>query len=94
MQWQQHPQFPWIQVANHPQGGWVLHDSRDGTQIYAPNEHAFHTFVAQRSNPQLSRMGAGDIVARATHALGIEQCTPCARRQAEMNAMLPNLWRR
>ena len=94
MAWQAHPQFPWIQVALHPQGGWVLSDSRDGTQVYAQTEHDFHTFVARRSNPNPQRMGAGDMVAAATHALGIEQCTPCAKRQAQLNAALPNMWRR
>ena len=72
----------------------MLSDSRDGTQVYAQTEHDFHTFVARRSNPNPQRMGAGDMVAAATHALGIEQCTPCAKRQAQLNAALPNMWRR
>jgi hypothetical protein len=94
MAWQQHPQFPWIQVASHPQSGWIIHDTRDGARFHAASEHAYHSIIAQRSNQQLNRMGAGDLVARATHALGIEQCTPCAQRQAALNQALPNLWRK
>jgi hypothetical protein len=33
--------------------------------------------------------GFGDLVARATNALGIPACGPCAERQARLNALFP-----
>jgi hypothetical protein len=30
-------------------------------------------------------VGLGDVIARATHALGIRQCEPCKRRQEWLN---------
>jgi hypothetical protein len=33
--------------------------------------------------------GVGDVVARATQAVGIKPCTPCKRRQATLNRWFP-----
>lgn len=33
--------------------------------------------------------GAGDTVAKVTHAMGIEQCQPCKERQSALNEFLP-----
>ena len=34
------------------------------------------------------RLGAGDVVARMTRAIGIEPCEPCERRRAWLNRWL------
>lgn len=39
-----------------------------------------------RPQPQPMR-GLGDAVARATQALGIPKCAPCAQRQARLNQL-------
>jgi len=89
---QPHPQFPWIHWGMHPQGGWILKDSRDGFTVHAPTEAGVHQFLADRSNPNQGRMGLGDVVHSATAALGMERCTPCAQRQAALNRAVPNVW--
>lgn len=76
----------------HPQGGWILKDSRDGFTVHAPTEAGVHQFLADRSNPNQGRMGLGDVVHSATAALGMERCTPCAQRQAALNRAVPNVW--
>jgi hypothetical protein len=91
--WQAFPQYPWIFWAPY-QGGFLLHDSRDKTQVFAPDQGSVAQFLADRSNPDRNRMGLGDLVHQATAAVGLERCTPCAERQAALNRAVPNLWRR
>lgn len=50
--------------------------------------HAAH----QSQSP--THYGAGDLVAKAAGALGIESCTPCEKRRRAMNGLLPRVWRR
>lgn len=39
--------------------------------------------------PGLQRqVGLGDVIARATQAVGIKPCPPCKRRQAYLNRLL------
>jgi len=94
MHWSQHPQFPWILWAEHPAGGWALHDTRDGAQIHATTPGAFQAFLADRSNPNLRAMGLGDVVHAAADAIGLQRCTPCAQRQQALNRLVPNIWQR
>lgn len=51
-----------------------------------------HEHPVQPVDPRF--YGAGDLVARATGALGIEQCSPCQERQRRLNAILPRVLRR
>lgn len=91
---QRHPQAPWIVYGNGPQPGTVVvQDTRTGQALVARNELEMNQAFA-RFSAAPGRMGAGDVVKAATERLGIQQCTPCAKRQAAMNRMLPNLWRR
>lgn len=39
-------------------------------------------------------LGAGDVVARMTKAVGIEPCTPCEARRQWLNERFPRVWRR
>lgn len=38
--------------------------------------------------------GLGDLVAHATHALGVQPCTPCEQRRAFLNRFAPQMMRR
>ncbi len=38
--------------------------------------------------------GLGDLVARATSAIGIKACSPCEERQRRLNALFPNPFNR
>ena len=85
-----HPRIPWVQFEPHPRGGFVLLDARTGKRAHAPNEAGVHAFAAAHSAP-VGRAGAGDAVRAVTKRLGIGDCSPCAKRQALMNASLPAL---
>ena len=37
----------------------------------------------------VKQFGMGDVVARATKAVGIKPCAPCAKRQAALNKATP-----
>lgn len=58
-----------------------------GVDAFAQS-HQEHQSAAQ------GHYGAGDMVARATKALGIEPCTPCEARRRQLNGLFPRLWRR
>lgn len=89
-----HPRLPWVTVQPHPQGGFVVMDTRTNEKAYARDEAAVHAFAADHSAP-IGRTGAGDVVRAVTTRLGIGSgCSPCARRQALMNASLPSFGRR
>ena len=38
--------------------------------------------------------GLGDAVRAVTRKAGIGECSPCAKRQAQLNGFMPRLWRR
>jgi hypothetical protein len=38
--------------------------------------------------------GAGDLVAKATGALGIKPCKPCEKRKQQLNGLVPRFWRK
>lgn len=38
--------------------------------------------------------GAGDLIAKATSAVGIKPCAPCEKRKAMMNNLFPKVWKR
>lgn len=48
----------------------------------------------QNPAPQPTHYGAGDLVAKATGALGIKPCAPCDKRRQQLNGLFPNVWRR
>lgn len=51
-----------------------------------------HSAHQQASAP--SHYGLGDVIAGMTKAVGIKPCTPCQKRQQQLNGMLPRLFRR
>ena len=38
--------------------------------------------------------GMGDLIAKATSAVGIKPCAPCKQRQAQLNGLFPRVLRR
>lgn len=56
----------------------------------AQHEERRRIALAQASAQRRRRMrGAGDVVARATSAVGIQPCGACKRRQATLNRWFP-----
>jgi hypothetical protein len=52
--------------------------------------HAQH----QPAVPAQTHLGAGDLIAKFTGALGIKPCTPCEARKRALNGMFPRVMRR
>jgi hypothetical protein len=98
MQLHTHPEAPWIHGALHAQTGrhYVRCDTC-GVEGFLPPGVSHETFVAQHRGhapPQASHYGLGDLVARATSAVGIKPCTPCEQRKQMLNGLFPRVWRR
>jgi len=88
------PRFPWIQAAVVPEtGAYALLDTRTGARATALSEKDVVAFVAAHSAaPQHG--GLGDAIRGLTRRLGFGECTPCAKRQAALNARFPRVFRR
>jgi hypothetical protein len=91
--WQRHARVAWVLVRSAPQGGFYAYNERTGDQVYAPTEMGVHEFAADSARAP-GHLGAGDLVARAAGALGLQKCSPCAERQAALNRMMPAVFRR
>lgn len=87
------PRLHWILVGRHPQGGYVVQDSRSGEQAFAADEHQVAQFAAAHSSAP-GYGGLGDAVRSVTERAGISSCTPCAKRQAALNGFFPRVFRR
>lgn len=78
-----HNVVPWIHI--HPvHGGFHVTDTRTGESVFAATADGVEQFAADRSS-QLGHRGLGDLVHSATRALGMNRCTPCAKRQQRLN---------
>lgn len=91
-----HPQVQWV-LWQPTTAGFVVRCSACGAQGSVGTPQLVDTFAAQHQehrSPAQGHYGAGDLVARATSALGIQPCTPCEARRAALNQALPKLWRR
>lgn len=87
------PRLPHILVGPHPQGGFIVRDTRTGETVHAPTRGHVDGFAATHSAAP-GYAGLGDAVAAMTRAVGAKPCTPCQARQATLNGLLPRLWRR
>ncbi len=77
--WNFYPNLPSIRYQAADGGGFNVQDLRSGATFFATTMAGVHAFAADHSN------GLGSVVHRATKALGISRCEPCAKRQAAMN---------
>ena len=89
---QYNPRVPWLHVHPYlPGPGYSVVDQRTGQSHFAPDERVVHQIAARLisdANRAAGRSGGlGDVVKGIASALGFKkQCTPCAQRQAAMNA--------
>lgn len=89
-----HPRLSWILVGAHPQGGFVVRNTRTGQEVFAPTQQAVANAAASMSSA-VGYGGLGDVVAGVTKRLGFSGgCTPCAQRQAQLNGLFPRVFRR
>lgn len=92
-----HPEWPWIEFQQTPRGIDIvctvcgLRPKCTLTPAAADQfarAHAEHVSAAQ------SHYGMGDLIARATKAVGISPCTPCEARRRALNQRFPRMWPR
>lgn len=91
-----HPQVQWVLYEPAP-AGFMVACQVCGQQKGPLSEPRVHQFAAEHRehvSAAPTYYGAGDVVARATKALGIESCTPCERRRMALNQMMPRVFRR
>jgi hypothetical protein len=88
----QHPQVPWVRYAVGADGSWEAYDMRWGRAGHGQGAAQLHQFAAFCANPP-GTTGAGDVVKKITNAFGIEQCAPCAARQAALNRLTTRWFR-
>jgi len=83
-----------VTIQSDPSGGVLVTNTRTGAQVVAYSDLQIHEFAAAAARSP-GGMGAGDAVAAVTSRLGIQKCAPCAKRQAAMNRLVPNVkfWR-
>lgn len=89
----QHAQVPWVTIAPLADGSAIVTDTKSGHKRRVFNETQIHEFAAAAARSP-DHYGAGDAVAAVAGRMGFKKCSPCAERQARLNAMVPNLWRR
>lgn len=76
----------WLLVGRQG-NAFVVVDTRTNERWSVPTMDHVHQIAADRSAKQ-GAVGLGDLVHRATSAIGMKRCTPCAKRQAALNAMV------
>lgn len=96
----QHPNVSWILCEQSSPGGFrcacqVCHASMLGPGSgQAADQFARVHSAHQSAAPQPTHYGAGDLVAKATGALGIKPCSPCEARRRALNGLFPSVWKR
>lgn len=91
-----HPQVRWVQWQPIA-GGIAVRCDVCGAAGSVPSPQAADAFAAQHAAHQSAargHYGLGDMVARATSALGATPCKPCEQRRHDWNQRFPRVWRR
>lgn len=98
-----------MSVVQHPNVSWILCEQsapgvfrcvcqvckaamQGGGSAQAADAFARTHAAHQSASP--THYGAGDLIAKATGALGIKPCSPCEARRRALNGLLPSVWRR
>jgi hypothetical protein len=91
-----HPQAPWIEFVKSPEGIAIRCTVCQTAAVRLAPQQAdqFVRNHTEHRSDAASHYGAGDLVARATKAMGITPCTPCEARRRALNEMFPRAWRR
>ncbi len=94
----QHPRVQWVICQEIQPGIFVCQCKVCGAQtdrpVYAAGADQFAMTHSAHQSAAPTHYGAGDLIAKAAGALGIETCTPCEARRRALNAALPRVWRR
>jgi len=91
-----YPAVQWIVYEAHPPGIWAVCEvcrTQTGPLSW-PGLHQFALAHREHVSAAPSHYGAGDVVAAATKAMGLQGCSPCERRRMELNRIMPRVWRR
>lgn len=91
-----HPNVRWVQWDVTP-SGFVLRCSVCGAEATAGNPAGADQFAAahaEHRSAAAGHYGAGDAIAAATKAMGVETCTPCEARRRQLNGWFPRVWKR
>ena len=91
-----HAQVPWVEANPSPEG-ITVHCTVCGALATVATPQQANQIALQHQehqSPAPGHYGAGDAIARATKALGIEPCTPCEKRRQQLNGLLPRVWPR
>lgn len=93
---QRHPHVQWVFYEPTPAGLMVVCQvcSMQAGPTTPAGVHQFAAAHREHVSAAQGHYGAGDLVARATHALGFESCTPCERRRRLLNQMMPRVFPR
>lgn len=94
-----HPRVSWIACDNPAAGVFRCVCQACGAAMQTPGgAEAADRFASVHAQHEPARppshYGLGDLVARATGAVGIKPCAPCKQRQAQLNGVLPRVLRR
>jgi hypothetical protein len=93
---QRHPQVQWI-VWQRTTQGFAARCQACGASATAGTPEGVDAFAAahqEHRSASPGHYGAGDLVARATKALGMETCSPCEARRQALNQRFPRFWPR
>lgn len=96
----QHPNVSWIVCDQNAPGVFRCACQICGASMQSPGSgqaaDQFARVHSAHSSPAASptHYGAGDLIAKATGALGIKPCSPCEARRRALNGLFPNVWRR
>lgn len=86
---------PWIKIDRFPGGAVLSCTACDaGGRLTG---HAVEQFIeahTDHTSPTPTHYGAGDVVARATQALGIKKCSGCEQRRVALNRAIPKIMKR
>lgn len=98
MQTRPHPYVAWVQCAELAPGVFqcacTVCNAQMQSGAHAEGADRFARVHAEHQSASATHYGAGDLVAKATSALGIKPCTPCEARRRQLNGLLPALWKR
>lgn len=93
---QVHPQVQWVHYAQVAPGVYQCVCQQCGARSGNASGQQADAFARTHAHKpaQPTHYGLGDLIAKATGAVGIQPCTPCEARKQAANRLLPRLWRR
>ena len=84
--WVQHPSVSWVFVLELPSGGWLVRNDQTGSYEAALNKEELIRKIVSASVSE-HHFALGELVHKATTAVGIKPCKPCELRRAWLNQL-------